>query len=66
MKNNLITTVEYEDTNNNYLKTLYDLPKQSYVKAQIEINGLWDYRTDKKDKNKIGLTVYITKIYVYK
>jgi len=66
MKNNLITTIEYEDTDNNYLKTLYDLPKQSYVKAQIEINGLWDYRTDKKEKNKIGLTVYITKIYVYK
>jgi hypothetical protein len=66
IKTNLITTVEYQDIDNNYLKTLYDLPKQTYIKALIEINGLWDYRTDKKDKNKIGLTVYATKIYVYK
>ena len=66
IKNNLITTIEFEDKNNNYLKTLYDLPKQSIVKSQIEINGLWDYRTDKKEKNKIGLTIYLNKIYVYK
>jgi hypothetical protein len=66
IKNNLITKIEYEDKDNNYLNTLYDLEKQSYIKTQIEVNGLWDYRTDKKDKNKIGLTVYATKLYVYK
>jgi hypothetical protein len=66
INNNLISTIEFEDKDNNYLKTLYNLPKQSYIKAYIEINGLWDYRTEKKEKNKIGLTVYANKIYVYK
>ena len=66
IKNNILTTIEYEDKDNNYLKTIYDLPKQSYIKAQIEINGLWDYRNENKDKNKIGLIIYIKKIIVLK
>jgi hypothetical protein len=65
-KNTIITEVEYEDKDNNYLRTIYDIPKQSYVKIQIEINGLWDYRTDKKESNKTGLIVYVTKIIVLK
>jgi hypothetical protein len=64
IKNNVITLIEFEDKETNYLKTLYDLPKQSYIKAQIEINGLWDYRTENKEKNKVGLIVYVTKIIV--
>jgi len=64
VKNNITTTIEFEDKDNNYLKTIFDLPKQSYVKSQIEIYGLWDYRTDKKEKNKIGLIVYINHITV--
>ena len=52
----------------NYLKTIYDLPKQSYVKIQFEINGLFDYRNDENEneKNKAGLIVYATKIIVLK
>ena len=68
MKNNIITLIEYEDKETNYLKTIYDLPKQSYVKIQFEINGLFDYRNDKNEneKIKIGLIVYATKIIVLK
>jgi hypothetical protein len=66
MKNNIITAIEYEDKEINYLKTIYDLPKQSYVKIQFEINGLFDYRNDQHEKNKVGLIVYATKIIVLK
>jgi hypothetical protein len=66
MKNNILTSLEYEDKETNYLKTIYDLPKQSYVKIQFEINGLFDYRDGKNDKNKVGLIVYATKIIVLK
>lgn len=66
MKNNIVTTIEYQDTDNNYLKTIFDLPKQSYVKVLFEIYGLWDYRNDKKEKNKVGLILYANKIIVLK
>lgn len=68
MKNNIITSIEYEDKEHNYLKTIYDLPKQSYVKIQFEINGLFDYRNNENEneKNKAGLIVYATKIIVLK
>ena len=64
VKNNIITKIEYEDKTNNYLKTIFDLPKQSYVKVEFEIYGLWDYRTEKEEKNKCGLIVYISNIIV--
>ena len=64
MKNRILTDIEFQDKDNNYLKTIYDLPKQSYLKVNLEINGLWDYRTDKKENNKCGLIVYTTKIFV--
>ena len=66
MKNNIISSIEYEDNDNNYLKTIFDLPKQSYVKVLFEVYGLWDYRNDKKEKNKIGLILYANKIIVLK
>lgn len=66
IKNNITTIIEYEDKDNNYLKTVFDLKKQSEIKVQVEINGLWDYRNEKKDKNKCGLIIYITKIIVPK
>ena len=67
IKNNMVTTIEYEDKDNNYLKTIYDLPKQSYVKLQFEINSLWDYRDKNKiERNKVGLIIYATKIIVMK
>jgi hypothetical protein len=65
IKNTILTSIEYEDKDKNYLKTIFDLPKQSYVKVQLEIYGLWDYRNEKKDKNKVGLIIYVTKIIVF-
>ena len=66
-KNSIITTIEYEDKENNYLKTIFDMPKQSYVKVLCEIYGYWDYRTEgKEEANKLGLIVYINKIIVLK
>ena len=64
IKNNITTVIEYEDKDAHYLKTIFDMPKQSNVMAQIEIFGLWDYRTEKKEKNKIGLILYVSKIIV--
>lgn len=64
LKGKIGTAIEYKDKENNYLKTIFDMPKNSYVRAQIEINGLWDYRTDKKEKNKTGLIVYVNKIVI--
>lgn len=65
IKKSIVTTIDYEDKTNNYLKTIFDLPKQSYIKIQFEIYGLWDYRDpDIKAKNKAGLIVYASKIIV--
>jgi len=64
IKENIITKVEYEDKETHYLKTIYDLPKQSFAKVQLEINGLWDRRTDKKEENKCGLVIYATKMNI--
>lgn len=64
MKNKFLTEIEYENKESNYLKTIYDLQKQSIIKTQIEINGFWDYRTENKDNNKCGLIVYANKIIV--
>ena len=66
IKNNITTLIDFEDKENNYLKTVFDIQKQSYLKIQIEINGIWDYRNEKKDSNKCGLIVYATKIIVPK
>jgi uncharacterized protein (UPF0333 family) len=68
-KDKIVTLIEYEDKDNNYLKTIYDLQRMSNIKAEIEINGLWDYRNKNNkelEKNKVGLTVYISKIIVLK
>jgi hypothetical protein len=67
IKNSITTVIEYEDTTNNYLKTIFDLPKQSYVKILFEIYGLWDYRIEgKEENNKVGLILYANKIIVLK
>jgi hypothetical protein len=64
VKKIITTAIEFEDKDNNYLKTIFDLPKQSNVKIQLEIYGLWDYRNEKNESNKIGLIVYVNKIIV--
>jgi hypothetical protein len=68
-KKNIQTELEFEDkdSNQNYLRTIFDLKKQTYMKALIEINGLWDYRNteNKNQQYKIGLVCYATKLYIY-
>jgi hypothetical protein len=65
-KKNIQTIIEYEDKDNNYLKTIFDIEKQCYVKVLCEIYGLWDYRNELKENNKIGLILYASKIIVLK
>lgn len=69
IRNNIQTEIINNNSgsseNSNYLKTIFDLEKQTYMKALIEINGLWDYRNNNNiEKNKIGLICYCTKIYI--
>lgn len=70
IKNNIQTEIlNNNDTvnnveNDNYLKTIFDLKKQTYMKALIEINGLWDYRVNNIEQNKVGLICYATKLYI--
>ena len=61
---NLPISVENSKENDNYLKTIFDLKKQTYMKALIEINGLWDYRINDIDQNKVGLICYAAKLYI--
>jgi hypothetical protein len=64
-KDKITTEIQYMDEDTHYLKTIYDLPKQSNVKVLFEVYGIWDYRTEgKKEKNKIGLILYANKIMV--
>jgi len=65
-RNCTLTTVEYQDKDANYLKTLYEMGSGIYVKVLIEINGIWNYKSPNKiEANKVGLIVYVNKIYVY-
>jgi hypothetical protein len=67
-KNNILTEIQFEekDSSENYLKTIFDLKKQTNMKVLIEINGLWDYRTsqNKNQQYKIGLICYASKLYI--
>ncbi len=63
------TTCEYENTRDNYLKTIFDIEKNSYVKVFLEIHGVWDYRegnenTKKEKDNRVGLIVNALKVKV--
>ena len=64
IKNNIITSINFEDKENNYLKTIFEIPKYSNAKVQLEINGIWDYRNELKEDNKIGLIIYINEIII--
>lgn len=62
--NNNDTDAENSMENTNYLKTIFDLKKQTYMKVLIEINGLWDYRVNNIEQNKVGLICYATKLCI--
>ena len=78
-RNHVLTSVEFKDKDKNYLKTIYDIGKNVNAKVLLEVNGIWDYRTiqeeeskeskeskeRKKENNKVGLIIYVHKIYVY-
>lgn len=55
-KNKIIVKIDYNENSNNYLKSIYDIDKNTYFKCLIEIEGLWNYN------NKYGLTLIIKKI----
>jgi hypothetical protein len=59
-RNNKINTIiDYKPDSTNYLKTVYELNKNIYLKCLLEISGVWDLR---EKYNKIGLVVTIKKI----
>ncbi len=69
IKTKVITECEYENKKDNYLKTIYEIQKESRVKALIEIWGFWDYREkgkleEEEGNKRIGLIVNILKIKV--
>jgi hypothetical protein len=65
-KGNVATQVEFQNQEENYLKSVLEIPKQSKVKVLFEVNGLWDYRDpdNPTERNKIGLILYANKIIV--
>ena len=66
LKKNIMTEIEFTDRDNNYLKTVFDMPKNCWVTTQIELYGIWDYRDESKgkEKNKVGLILYVNKIKI--
>ena len=61
MKDRILTKIEFIDKDNNYLKTIYDLPKHSNAKIEISINNFWDYRNN---NGKCGLLLNALKIII--
>ncbi len=74
IKGKLILDYEYENKKDNYLKTIYDMEKESRVKVFLEIHGFWDYRQNNinednnqevnSNENKVGLIVNILKMKI--
>ena len=64
-KTNLSINISFNDKDNNYLKTIFDINKNIFADIDIEISSLWDFRHLPKEENNIGLIVYISKIHVY-
>ncbi len=67
MKNSVLTDIEYENKRDSYLKTLFDIEENSYVKVNLEVHGFWDHRdinSEEKKTNKVGLILNATKIKV--
>ena len=67
IRNNIGTKVKYLDKENNYLKTIHDIQRNSDVKCLIEGYGYWDYREHGRGRiaNKVGLLLFIKSIEVY-
>ena len=64
-KNNININITYDNKEEGYLKTIFEINKNVYTDIEIEVNNLWDFRHLSKEENKLGLLIYITKIHVY-
>ncbi len=73
IKGKMITEYEFENKKDNYLKTIYEMEKESRVKVLLEVHGFWDYRKKNEElienselieENKIGLIVNILKMKI--
>ena len=65
IKNNLLTKLTFDDKEQNYLKTIYELNKNFVSDIILEIPTLWDFRKEEKNLNKIGLLLNLYSIHVY-
>ena len=66
IKTSILTKLTFENKDNNYLKSLYDLDKNFYSDVILEIPTLWDFRKNINDnKNKIGLILNLFSVHVY-
>lgn len=69
MKGSILTKLSFNDKDNNYLKTIYELEKNFYSDIILEIPTLWDFRDKQKNenenKNKIGLVLNLFSINVH-
>jgi hypothetical protein len=67
IKTNILTKVTFDDNNNNYLKTIYELKEPFKCNITLEIPTIWDYRNknDEKKENKMGFILNITNMHVY-
>ncbi len=54
MKSKMMTECTYENTRDNYLKTIYEIEPNSMVDVYIEIHGIWDYRKKESSLGMIG------------
>ena len=57
--NKVNTVLKYKNETTNYLKTIYELEKNTYLNALVEISGVWDLR---EKFNKMGLVITIKNI----
>ena len=59
-RNNKVNTVlKYSPETTNYLKTIYELEKNTYLNCLLEISGVWDLR---EQFNKMGLVITVKNI----
>jgi len=67
IKTNIVTKVKFDDNDNNYLRTIYELKQPFKCNVTLEIPTIWDYRikNDEKKENKIGFILNIVNMYIY-
>ena len=64
IKNNILTKLSFNDKDENYLKTIYELDKNFTCDVVLEIPTIWDFRNN-NDSNKIGFILNLYSINVH-